>query len=285
MVQNMKIHYLGTAAAERIPATFCNCRVCRDAIRLGGKNIMTHSQVLLDDTLLVDLSTDTWQHFLAMGKTLESVEHVLITHSHSDHFSVDEFILRGTGSAKDPTAGILNLYAGETVLGMIRNRLSQFSEEKRESIECRVKLHPIAYYKPFSVAGFTVTPLPAVHAGAEDAHIFLIEKNGKAMFYGNDTGVFSEEIDEYLAENQKHVDLLSLDCTKGNQPFTYNHHMSMAEGRLIADRFFAKGILDSSSLLYYTHFSHNCQNTHDELAEIAKDYGFSITHDGCIVEL
>lgn len=281
----MKIQYLGTAAAERIPATFCNCRVCREAIRLGGKNIMTHSQVLLEDTLLVDLSADTWQHFMKLGKTLESLEHVLITHSHSDHFSVDEFILRGIGTATDPTAAILNLYAGEKVTGMIRERLSQFSQEKRESIECRVKLHPITYYTPFSVAGFTVTPLPAVHAGPEDAYIFLIEKDGKTLFYGNDTGVFSEDIDNYLAEKKKHIDLLSLDCTKGDNVFSYYHHMSMEEGRLIADRFFAKGILDSTSLLYYTHFSHNCRNTHDELEELAKKYGFSITHDGFVVEI
>lgn len=281
----MKVQYLGTAAAERIPATFCNCRVCREAIRLGGKNIMTHSQVLLDDTLLVDLSTDTWQHFMALGKTLESVEHVLITHSHSDHFSVDELILRGVGTAKDPTARILNLYAGETVIGMIRNRLSQFHEEKRESIECRIKLHTIAYYQPFSAAGFTVTPLPAVHASEENAYIYLIEKHGKALFYGNDTGVFSTEIDDYLANNKKHIDLLSLDCTKGNQDFSYYHHMSMAEGRLIADRFLAKSILDATSRLYYTHFSHNCLNTHDELEEIAKGYGFSITHDGFVLEI
>ena len=169
--------------------------------------------------------------------------------------------------------------------GMIRDRLSQYTPKKRQSIECRVKLHPIAYYKPFSVAGFTVTPLPAVHAGEEDTYIFLIEKDGKTLFYGNDTGVFSEEIDDYLAENKKHIDLLSLDCTKGNQPFTYNHHMSMAEGRTVADRFFAKGILDDTSRLYYTHFSHNCQNTHDELEQTAKSYGFFVTYDGLTVKL
>lgn len=281
----MKIQYLGTAAAERIPATFCNCRVCREAIRLGGKNIMTRSQVLLDDTLLVDLSTDTWQHFLTLGKTMESIGHVLITHSHPDHFSVDEILLRGIGTAKDVSVEQLHLYAGTKVIGMLNDQLDAFHQEKRDAITCRIRMHPIFCYQPFTVAGFTVTPLPAVHAGEEDAYIFLIEKDGKALFYGNDTGVFSEEIDNYLAENNKHIDLLSLDCTKGNQNFTYNHHMSMAEGRIIADRFLAKGILDSTSKLYYTHFSHNCQNTHDELEGIAKDYGFSITYDGFLVEI
>lgn len=281
----MKIQYLGTAAAERIPAVFCNCPTCRKALKLGGKNVMTHSQVLIDDCLLVDLSSDTWQHFMKLGKTLESIGHLLITHSHCDHFSVDEILFRSTGMAKDVTAETLQVYASGDVIEIIEKRLSLCSEKKREQMRGRIELHTLNYYVPAEVCGFTVTPLPAVHAGEENAMIFLIEKDGKAFFYGNDTGVFSTEIDDYLAKNKKHVDLISLDCTKGNQPFTYAHHMSMAEGRNVADRFFAKGILDETSLLYYTHFSHNCGNVHDELEEIAKDYGFSVTHDGFTVEI
>ena len=32
----MRIRYLGTAAAERTPAMFCNCEVCRRALEKGG---------------------------------------------------------------------------------------------------------------------------------------------------------------------------------------------------------------------------------------------------------
>ena len=281
----MKIQYLGTAAAERIPAIFCNCPTCQKALKLGGKNIMTHSQVLIDDALLVDISSDTWQHFMKLGKTLESIGHVLITHSHADHFSMEEILMRSTGMAKDVTAETLHIYASADVIEIIENRLKNCSEKKLAQMQERISLHRLEYYVPTEVCGFMVTPLPAIHAGEENAMIFLIEKDGKVFFYGNDTGVFSTEIDDYLAANNKHIDLLSLDCTKGNQPFTYAHHMSMSEGRTIADRFFEKGILDESSRLYYTHFSHNCGNVHDELEKIAKDYGFSITHDGFTVEI
>lgn len=34
----MKIKYLGTAAAERIPAMFCKCDVCRAARENGGRD-------------------------------------------------------------------------------------------------------------------------------------------------------------------------------------------------------------------------------------------------------
>ena len=52
----MKLTYLGTAAAEGWPAAFCNCDGCRAARRLGGRNIRTRSQALVDDALLLDLS-------------------------------------------------------------------------------------------------------------------------------------------------------------------------------------------------------------------------------------
>src|SRR5699024_7123072 len=51
----MKLTYLGTAAAEGFPALFCNCPACREAARLGGRNIRTRSQALINRDLLLDL--------------------------------------------------------------------------------------------------------------------------------------------------------------------------------------------------------------------------------------
>ncbi|WP_285603961.1 hypothetical protein [Enterococcus gallinarum] len=34
----MKLHYLGTAAAERVPAIFCQCRVCQYARQYGERS-------------------------------------------------------------------------------------------------------------------------------------------------------------------------------------------------------------------------------------------------------
>ena len=35
----MKLQYLGTAAAEGMPAVFCQCPICREAARPGGKDL------------------------------------------------------------------------------------------------------------------------------------------------------------------------------------------------------------------------------------------------------
>ena len=44
----MEIQYLGTAAAEGLPALFCECETCRKARDAGGKEIRTRTQAVVD---------------------------------------------------------------------------------------------------------------------------------------------------------------------------------------------------------------------------------------------
>ena len=50
----MKILYMGTAAAEGWPALFCSCPICTHARKMGGHNLRTRTQALLDGSLLID---------------------------------------------------------------------------------------------------------------------------------------------------------------------------------------------------------------------------------------
>jgi len=60
----MKLQYLGTAAAEGIPAVFCECENCIKSKLSGGRNIRTRSQALIDDCILIDFPQDTYMHYL-----------------------------------------------------------------------------------------------------------------------------------------------------------------------------------------------------------------------------
>lgn len=282
----MKILYMGTAADERIPAMFCNCVNCQKAIRFAGKNVMTRSQALIDNKLLVDFGGDTYFHFLRQGKTLWDIENILLTHSHADHFSMEQFSARyhwqSAQTAKYPT---LNLYASQDLIDKVWRAVDSLKMEK-EMIERFWIFHAVKAFEKFVVDGYTITPLSARHAGEENAFVYLIEKDGKTLFYGNDTGTFDDTIDNWLADNNKYIDMLSLDCTKGDRETPYYGHMSMSEGRAIADRFLAKGIIDNKTRLYYTHFAHGCGMVYDELKIVAKEkYSFEITYDGLQVEL
>ena len=81
----MKLQYLGTAAAEAIPAVFCNCEVCRKSRELGGRHLRTRSQALVNDDLLIDFPCDAYAHALRFGIDYSKIDHCIITHTHGDH--------------------------------------------------------------------------------------------------------------------------------------------------------------------------------------------------------
>lgn len=276
----MKIRYMGTAALERIPAVFCNCETCQRAMAAGGRNIMTRSQALIDDRLLIDLNSETYTHFLQLGRTLWDIDHLLITHAHCDHFSFEEFCCRCAGGTKTVKNQKLKVYTSRGAIDRMWASLNARKDKYTRGIADRVELVALQYYCPINVGGYTVTPLPAFHADEEQAYIFLIERDGKSLFYGHDTGLFDETLDHWLVANNKHIDFLSLDCTKGDVERDYKTHMSMSEGRQIADRFLKKGIIDQNTILYYNHFSHNCGMIYDELTVASQKYGFQVSYDG-----
>lgn len=82
----MKFQYLGTAAAEGIPAIFCQCENCEKIRKKGGKNIRTRSQAIINDDLLIDFNADSYIHFLNNNIDTSKIKYCLITHTHSDHF-------------------------------------------------------------------------------------------------------------------------------------------------------------------------------------------------------
>ena len=282
----MEILYMGTAAEERIPGMFCNCELCRRSLKLGGKNIRTRAQALIDGELLVDFGCDTYEHFIKEGRTLWDIKNILLTHSHPDHLTLEVFSSRyhwlTAETTKYPT---IRMFTSQGVIDKIWRVVEARGLEK-EMIEKTWEFIPMEYFKSFDLDGYTITPLPARHAIPEQAFLFLIEKDGKAIFYGNDTGYFDEATDEWLEKNGKHIDLLSLDCTKGVVDTPYYGHMAMKDGRAIADRFKARGIIDEKTKLYYNHFAHGCKMTHDELVKVAREeYGFNVTYDGLRVEI
>ena len=82
----MEIQYLGTAAAEGLPALFCDCETCRRARDIGGKEVRTRTQSLVDGKILLDFPPDTYAHALRHSLRLGQIQHLLVTHSHMDHF-------------------------------------------------------------------------------------------------------------------------------------------------------------------------------------------------------
>lgn len=75
----MKVTVLGSAAAECIPALFCNCPTCRKAAEKGGKDIRTRAQVLVNEDLMIDWPADAYLHKRKSGADFSKIETLLVT--------------------------------------------------------------------------------------------------------------------------------------------------------------------------------------------------------------
>ena len=59
-------------------------------------------------------------------------------------------------------------------------------------------VNQIKLYVPFDVEGYNVVALRAAHDLKSSPVIYLIERDGKTIFYSNDTSEYPEESMEYL---------------------------------------------------------------------------------------
>ena len=50
----VEYQYLGTGAAEGMPATFCACPVCLRSMQEGGKSLRMRACTLLGDDVLIE---------------------------------------------------------------------------------------------------------------------------------------------------------------------------------------------------------------------------------------
>ena len=275
----MKLKYLGTAAAEGIPALFCNCEVCKNALKVRGKEIKTRSQAIIDDTLLIDFPADTYMHILNYGLDLRKVHHCIVTHSHSDHFYPNDFWCRLKGIANDIEEKPINVYV--TAPGYQKAEATLADDSHGE----RLEFHLIREFEPFEAGGYRIIPLKANHDPKTEPVFYIIEKDGKSILYANDTGVFPDCTWEYLANYKKKFDLVSLDCTAMLLEGWRDSHMSLDVNAEVYKRLTEMGLCDEKTKAIVNHFSHNGKATHEELVIAAKSLGFTATFDGFEVEV
>ena len=270
----MKLTYFGTAAAEGFPAIFCNCDYCKEARLLGGKNIRTRSQALVDGELLIDFNADTYWHFLANGIQGDLIPYLIITHSHSDHFYLQELERHQSPFAHEMRVPILDIYSGKEVCKAI----DEFPLLRR------VRTHRLMPYLPTKIGKYTVTALPARHNETEESFIYIIE-NDSVLLYAHDTGYFYEEVFEYIREKKIRFDLISYDCTNVDIEISdRGGHMGLPNIRRVDCRLREMGAVDADTVRVINHFSHNGRPIQSVLEEKVKEDGYLVAYDGMQIE-
>lgn len=275
----MNIQFLGTCAAEGIPALWCNCDNCRRSREIGGRAVRSRSQALVDGKLLIDFPADTYWHLMKNNIDLLDIRHCLITHSHSDHLYPQDLKMIIPGYAHLPEGYVFNVYGSAKMYEKAEAIVAPIADKHGV-----IKFTEIGVFSPVKVGDYTVTALPSVHDPKAGPQFYMI-KGEKTLLYAHDTHFFSDEVWEYLEKVRPHFDLVSLDCTNACRPLTYVGHMGLEENVKVKERMLSMGVADEKTVFVCNHFSHNGLNVvYEDFVPIAAREGFLVSYDGMSIE-
>ncbi len=275
----MNIQFLGTAAAEGIPAAWCCCDVCQKSRKVGGRALRTRSQALIDGTIMIDWPADAYAHVLINNIDLLDIKWLLFTHTHMDHLYQDDLCLLKKGFAHTSENYTLDVYGsdkvGESVTPIIEHN----------SLSDKCTFHEIKAYDKINLGKYTITALPALHDAGSGPLFYIISDGEKTLLYAHDTNYFTDDVWEYFEREKIRFNLVTLDCTNACRPMDYIGHMGFAENVQVKKRMLELGVADENTVFICNHFSHNGTNAdYDSFVPIAAKEGFLTSYDGMKID-
>lgn len=276
----MEIKILGSAAYERVPAMFCQCSACEQARKLGGRNIRTQAQTLINDDLLIDFGQDNYLHYLNSSADYTKIRNLLVTHTHADHFMPNELCM---------TTGCFAVNDLVEEIGVWGNRhcAELFAANPHKTL---CSINQISAFDTFWAGKYTVTALPASH-GTDEPFVFIISDGEWTLLYNNDTGLWKDDVYDFVANQKLCFDAVISDCTFGFQDKTGISHMSIENNKAHRQRLMDLGAVTENTKWVVTHFSHNGLFLNEkavsaqELEQIASKDGMIAAYDGIVITL
>src|SRR5699024_5839576 len=202
---------------------------------------------------------------------------LLITHTHYDHLNPGDLVNRIESFAH----GIdrpLEIYGNDLAMHKLRQTLPASQVNKRYTYHL---VHP---FQEIETQTAKITPLVADHDQLETCLLYFIERKGKKVLYGNDTGWFPEDTWDWL--KGKKVDLAILDCTGAfNNNKRSRNHMCIETIIEMQKVFQQEDILAEDGKIVATHFSHNSGFLHEDFVKAFEPYGIIVAYDGMIINL
>lgn len=278
----MKLTFLGTAAAEGMPALWCECPVCAKAKKLGGKELRRRCSYLLDNDTLIDFGPDAFWQSIEFNIDLLKIDRVVFTHPHEDHLNPVEFVWR-----RSPWFSIvkkqLTVIGGRRVFGKLMAHVADdLGETRWENLNIRpVEAHP---GEKLTDGTLELLPLRANHAPGQDPLVYVFTRGGKSVLVANDTGWLDDEMWKLL-EGVK-LDAAVIESTGGpGHPDWRDGHMGGDTSIAFRKKLVDMGSLAADAPAIVNHFSHNCMANHNDLERFFNPHGIAVAYDGMILDL
>ncbi|MBO9606867.1 MAG: hypothetical protein J7639_12990 [Paenibacillaceae bacterium] len=288
----MTMVFLGTGAAEGVPSYFCRCGLCSRIRAAGGRNIRSRTSFRIDAVHQIDFSPDIFHQMVTLGLDTFELEHLLITHSHEDHFDVAEILTKHCTIEHNDKP--LHIYLSEPAAKWAMKLFAAYStsEETLEAImKTKFVLHPLRYFETYAVGGLTVTTIPGNHCSFGEGELainyYIVLPDGRKLLYALDTGWYEEQTWEFLSG--KTIDILIMECTFGNRPgrpLRVGGHLDIPNFFLMLDRMREIGAIGTGTAIYASHVNTAHTLLHDEMQEVfnQSDYAVTVAYDGMTIE-
>lgn len=276
----MKITFNGTGASEGFPALFCECEHCKKARGMDPINYRMRTSCLVDESLLIDFSSDTYARCLYGKLDLTKVDHLIVTHSHSDHFYPQDLCKVKPPYGHHNRKAPLQVYGNERVGRALENAFEDASEP---DLDQYLRFNKLDVFKEYSIGDYKVTPLRGNHDDNELCFIYIIRRDNNTVLYGHDTGYFPEDTWDKLKEFK--FNGVVLDCTTVGEKCPYSSHMGIHENVEVRQRMYEEGMADDQTTFIVTHFAHSGAPFYENVSKLASEYGFVAAYDGFTIEI
>jgi len=269
------LRVLGSCAAEGFPGLFCVCPICQEARARGGKNIRRRTTYLLGERIMVDWGPDAYHSMIALGVDYAPLEHLLLSHSHQDHWLPEELAFRRKGFSVVPEGSLLTVHGNEAVGAKLVGAVPSLEA-------CFLQFRQASAFEEVALGqGFVGVPVRANHAPDEEAFNWLVRTPAGTVLFGNDTGWYPAETWDFLSGEKLKV--VFMDSTSGKIP-AHDHHLGCAVVVEVLDMMRKIDCLAPDARFIACHFSHNGGMLHEDLEEFFAPHGIEPAYDGMTIE-
>lgn len=310
----MRLTFLGTSAGEMYPALWCHCPHCDYARAHGGRNLRRHSCALVDDDVMLDMSSHAFITAGEMGLDITGIRTLLVTHDHSDHFDPLNLICRVTPTCQgqwcdtalpcdmarmDTQVGprftplpMLDIYGHESVheaMGRSNSHIGGFSGgEGAPSDDERLfamRFHALSRGETFAKPedDLRVTALVSHHATPGHVFNYVLQRGGKTLLYACDCGGYDEDMLALLRTFR--FDCVVFEGTFGLAAREDAGHMNLRKNRQMLQFFTDGGLWANQPRFILTHIAPHKAPPYDLYRPMVEAAGMTLAYDGMTVEI